>query len=69
MLAKGAIEQVSNPSSLGFYSRIFTIPKASGGFRPILDLAPLNKFLRKIKFKMDSPQAIRPYIHEAEVSL
>ena len=59
MLSKGAIELVSSPSSPGFYSRIFTIPKASGGFRPILDLAPLNTYLRKIKFKMDSPQTIR----------
>ena len=59
MLAKGAIELVSNPSSPGFYSRIFTIPKASGGCRPILDLSPLNKFLRKIRFKMNSPQVIR----------
>ena len=66
MLAKGAIELVSNQSSLGFYSKIFTIPKASGGFRPILDLAPLNKFLRKIKFRMDSPQLIRKEVRSGD---
>ena len=64
MLTKGAIERVFNPSSPGFYSRIFTIPKATGGFRPILDLAPLNKFLKKRKFRMDSPQLIRKEVRQ-----
>ena len=59
MVGKDAIEVVSNPSSPGFYSRLFAIPKASGGFRPILDLSPLNKFLRKVKFRMDSSETIR----------
>ena len=66
MLTKGAIERVYNPSSPGFYSRIFTIPKASGGFRPILDLATLNKFLKKIKFRMDSPQLIRKEVRQGD---
>ena len=66
MLAKGAIEPVYNPSSPGFYSRLFTIPKSSGGFRPILDLAPLNRYLRKMKFKMDSPQSIRKEVREGD---
>ena len=66
MLTKGAIELVSSPSSPGFYSKIFTIPKASGGFRPILDLAPLNTYLKKIKFKMDSPQTIRKEVKQGD---
>ena len=42
----------------GFYSRIFTIPKPSGSFRLIRVLSPLNKFLRNIKFIMNSTQVI-----------
>ena len=59
MLTKGAIERVKDTSSPGFYSRLFAIPKSSGGFRPILDLSPLNKFLKKVRFQMDSPDSIR----------
>lgn len=66
MLQKGAIERVHNPSSPGFYSRLFTIPKSTGGFRPILDLSPLNEFLEKVKFQMDSPDAIRRAIQPGD---
>ena len=66
MLSKDAIEEVSNVSSPGFYSRLFAIPKALGGFRPILDLSPLNAFLRKIKFQMESPAIIRNQIRQGD---
>ena len=66
MLEKGAIEMVQNSRSPGFYSHLFTIPKTSGGFRPILDLSPLNTCLRKIKFEMDSPAAIRRSIQRGD---
>ena len=35
----------------GCYSRCFLVPKKDGGLRPILDLRPLNAFL-KDRFKM-----------------
>lgn len=59
MLTKGAIERVKDTSSPGFYSQLFTIPKSSGGIQPILDLSTLNKFIKKVKFQMDSPDSIR----------
>ncbi|MPC39507.1 hypothetical protein E2C01_033044 [Portunus trituberculatus] len=40
--AKGAIEEA--PLTAGFYSHMFVVPKASGGFRPIIDLSILNKY-------------------------
>ena len=39
MLGKRAIERVVPPYSPGYYSRIFVVPKASGGWRPVIDLS------------------------------
>jgi hypothetical protein len=60
MLAKDAIDVIP-PELLtpGFYSRLFTVPKASGGLRPVIDLSTLNKFLLIPKFKMDTSESIR----------
>ncbi|MPC46620.1 hypothetical protein E2C01_040343 [Portunus trituberculatus] len=44
MLIKGAIELVVDPLA-GFYSRVFLVPKSTGGWRPICDLSVLNCFL------------------------
>ena len=59
LLTKQAIEPVNNMSSPGFYCRLFSVPKRSGGCRPVLDLSPLNAFLRKIHFKMETPRSFR----------
>lgn len=61
LMEAGAVEEV--PQELrgtGFYSRYFLIPKAKGGLRPILDLRQLNKFVRKLKFRMVSLSSIIP---------
>ena len=53
LLEKGAIEPVDPLSrDSGFYSTYFIIPKKGGGLRPILDLRPLNKHLKVLKFRM-----------------
>ncbi|XP_030293378.1 uncharacterized protein LOC115593839 [Sparus aurata] len=53
LLDKDAIEPVVGHTRLnGFYSVYFLIPKKDGGFRPILDLRGLNRFLKVLPFRM-----------------
>ena len=53
MLEKGAVEVVLDPDP-GFYSRLFLVEKATGGWRPVIDLSPLNKFIPLTSFKMET---------------
>ena len=48
LLNKNAVELVQNPQSLGFYNRLFLVPKPNNRWRPILDLSKLNKFLKTV---------------------
>ena len=59
MIQKRALEPVVNPNTPGFYSRIFVVPKKTGGFRPVIDLKLLNQYLVKKPFKMETGQSIR----------
>ena len=60
MLDKGAIEVVDPPYEPGFYSRLFVVPKASGGWRPVINLKSLNRFISAPPFKMETVQSIIP---------
>ena len=54
MLAKGAIRRVKTLSP-GYHSNIFVVPKKDGGFRPIINLKPLNRtFISAPHFRMDT---------------
>ena len=46
MLSKGALERVPDLGP-GFYSRLFLVEKASGGWRPVIDLSPFNEFVQQ----------------------
>ena len=59
LLEKGAVERVRDFSSAGFYSRLFFVPKKSGGIRPIIDLSTLNLSLVIPRFKMETIHSIR----------
>ena len=37
-----------------FLSTFFLVPKKSGELRPVINLCPLNRYLRKQHFRMDS---------------
>ena len=50
-ITKGAIEPISS-SEDWFVSSFFVIRKKSGGFRPIINLKPLNQWIRYEHFKM-----------------
>ncbi|KAL8609039.1 hypothetical protein ACOMHN_065265 [Nucella lapillus] len=65
MLQKGAIQELHDPGP-GFYSRLFVVPKPNGSWRPIMDLSPLNKFIRDIKFRMESTSSIRESIRSGD---
>ena len=53
MISKGALERVPDPGP-GFYSRLFLVEKASGGWRPVIDLSPFNEFVQQTPFKMET---------------
>ena len=60
LLEKQAIQVfITSP---GFYGHLFVVPKSSGGWRPVLDLSSLNRFLRKIPLRMETAASIREAI-------
>ena len=38
----------------GFYSTLFLVAKKLGKMRSVINLRPLNKYLRKLHFQMDT---------------
>ena len=56
LLRKGAVEPA--PQSPGFYSRLFLVQKASGSWRPIIDLSTLNDYVTSSYFHMETPQSV-----------
>ena len=63
---KNAIGLIQNPQSLGFYNRLFLVPKPNNRWRPILDLSNLNIFLKTQSFKMETPETIRTSLQAGE---
>ena len=59
LLSKNTIKREENVKSLGFYSRLFLVPKPHQRWRPVIDLSRLNTFLHIEKFKMETPESIR----------
>ena len=66
LMDKQAVELVQNQVSLGFYSRLFLVPKPNNKWRPILDLSKLSPFLKVEKFKMETPETIRTSLQLGE---
>ena len=60
---KGAIEEVPGKDP-GFYNRLFLVMKASGSWRPVLDVSRLNKFITKTKFSMETIQSVLSFIQQ-----
>ena len=60
------MERVQNPKSLGFFNRLFLVPKPNNKWRPILDLSKLNLFLKVEKFKMETTETIRTSLQQGE---
>lgn len=57
LVRKGAVAPVE-PSTPGFYSHLFVVPKASGGWRPVIDLKALNRYVDAPHFKMHTVSSV-----------
>ena len=66
LIDKNAVELVHNQTSLGFFNRLFLVPKPNNKWRPILDLSKVNLFLKVEKFKMETPETIRTSLQQGE---
>ena len=66
LTSKNAVAPVTNQTSLGFYNRLFLVPKPNNRWRPILDLSTLNIFLNTESFKMVTPETIRSSLQVGE---
>ena len=66
LINKNAVEPVENQNSLGFYNRLYLVPKPNNGWRPILDLSTLNTFLNTESFNMETPETIRTSLQAGE---
>ena len=65
MLAKGALEIARDPGP-GFYSRLFLVEKAPGGWRPVIDLSHLNEFVQLTLFKMETVASVLLSVREGD---
>ena len=63
LVNKNAVEPVENQNSLGFYNRLFLVPKPNNRWRPILDLSTLNTFLNT---ELETPETIRTSLQAGE---
>ena len=50
----------------GFYSRIFLVPKVTGGWKPVIDLSHLNSFVTQNPFGMETPASVLQSIREGD---
>ena len=64
LLDKGAVEPA--PPSPGFYSRMFVVLKASGAWRPIIDLSYFNRFVMGTKFRMETVQSVLASVRQGD---
>ena len=66
MLQKHAITPVKHNTTLGFYSRLFLVPKPGKKWRPVIDLSTLNLHLNVPTFKMETAEVVRSSICKGE---
>ena len=65
MLAKGALKIALDPGP-GFYSLLFLVEKASGGWKPVIDLSHLNEFVHLTRFKMETVASVLLSVREGD---
>ena len=65
LLMKGAIEEIRELDAK-FVSGIFVIPKSNGGYRMIINLKPINKFIKHFHFKMENLALLRDLVQRGD---
>ena len=65
MLQKNAITEVA-PDSPGFYSNVFLVRKASGGWRPVIDLKNLNAHIHAPHFRMFTTSSVLSSVEKGD---
>ena len=65
MMEKGALEEAP-PHTPGFYSRLFLVEKSTGGWRPVIDLSPLNHFVCQTKFSMETAASVLAAVRKGD---
>ena len=65
LILKEAVKEIADGSE-GFVCSLFVIPKKMRGFRPIVNLKPINKFIKYEHFKMENLQAVRFLLREGD---
>ena len=61
----GILEIIEDPS-LSFYSCLFVVEKASWGWRPVIDLFPLKKFIRQTPFRMGAAFSVLKSVRKGD---
>ena len=65
MLQKNAITEVP-PNSPGFYSHVFLVRKASGGWCPVIDLKNLNAHIHAPHFRMFTTNSVLSSVRKGD---
>uniref|UniRef100_A0A0P6EQZ6 Reverse transcriptase/ribonuclease h/methyltransferase n=1 Tax=Daphnia magna TaxID=35525 RepID=A0A0P6EQZ6_9CRUS len=65
LLKKGAVKEITDESG-GFICSFFCVPKKVDGFRPIVNLKPLNKFIKYEHFKMENLETVRSLVRKGD---
>lgn len=61
--AKNAIEVVPQANAqAGFYSMLFLVPKKDGTLRPVINLRPLNAYIKVRHFKMETLRSVIRFV-------
>ena len=68
MLQKNAITEVPL-NSPGFYSNVFLVCKASGGWRPVIDLKSLNAHISAPHFRMSTTGSVLSTMRKGDYAL
>ena len=55
---------VMSEGEVGFFSRVFLVPKKSGGFRLVIDFSALNEWLAPVTFTMDTLKVVKETVQE-----